>query len=333
MHATDSPLLEVEQVRKSFGDIHAVDGVTLRARPGEVLALLGPNGAGKTTLLRMIIGMIRPDAGTIRYRLGDDGPGGPAAAASTATLDPALVGYLPEERGLYQDVPVRRVLLYFAALRGMRRQDARGEAGRWLERVGLLDRAGEELRALSKGNQQKVQFISAIIHRPRLVVLDEPFSGLDPLNQEFFLELIRELRAAGAAVLLSAHQMQLVERLADRILLIRHGRPAAEGSVAELRRAWRAGRRLRVRLAGRPELGFLAAVPGVRGARHAGDGHAEVDVVEDAPLGPLLQALGTHLDVLDVHAESVTLHDIYVRTVGGAGGAGGAGGGAPEAQP
>jgi len=226
---TLGPMLTIEDAAKSFGRVRAVAGVSLELGRGEILALVGPNGAGKTTLLRMVIGMISPDSGRIRYGFGN----GLGAGA-----DPTRLGYLPEERGLYLDVPVRRVLLYFAALRGMARREAAVEAERWLERLGLADRAGEEVRNLSKGNQQKVQFLTAILHRPALAVLDEPFSGLDPLNQEAFLALVRELREGGTTVLFSAHQMQLVERLADRVVLISDGRFVAQGTLAELRAGW-----------------------------------------------------------------------------------------------
>lgn len=224
-----TPLLELHDVRKSFGRVRAVDGLSLALPPGEILALVGPNGAGKTTALRMIIGMMKPDSGRILYGLN----GGAADR-----MDPHRIGYLPEERGLYTDVPVRRTLLYFAALRGMPRREAEPEAMRWLERLSLADRADEDVRNLSKGNQQKVQFITSVVHRPTLAVLDEPFSGLDPINQDLFLGLVRELRDEGTTVLFSAHQMQLVERLADRVVLMREGRSAARGSFSELRARW-----------------------------------------------------------------------------------------------
>ncbi|HEX5726174.1 MAG TPA: ATP-binding cassette domain-containing protein, partial [Longimicrobiaceae bacterium] len=272
MNETLPAVLALDGVEKSFGAIRAVAGVSVRVRAGEIVALLGPNGAGKTTLLRLAIGMLHPDRGSVRYRLDGAETGHPVAER---------VGYLPEERGLYQDVPVRRILRYFGALRGMARADARREADRWLERVGLADRAGEEMRNLSKGNQQKVQFITSIVHRPTLAVLDEPFSGLDPLNQDFFLELIRELRAAGTAVVLSAHHMQLVERLADRVVLLRRGEVAGEGTLDELRRRWGAGRRLRLRLAGEADPALLAGLPGVGAAEARPDGTLEVQLAGD----------------------------------------------------
>jgi len=302
------PILELEDVEKHFGGIRAVDGVSLSVEPGEILALLGPNGAGKTTLLRIALGMLRPDRGRVRYGLG---------GVAAERPDPTRIGYLPEERGLYQDVPVRRYLAYFAALRGMRRADARREADRWLERLGLADRAGDELRDLSKGNQQKVQFISSIVHRPELAILDEPFSGLDPLNQDLFIKLIRELRDAGTTVVLSAHQMQLVERLADRVILIRAGRTAGAGTIEQLRERWGTGTRLLLRVDGEPDVSFLEALTSVRAVRLTGAGEVSLDVERDVPLSPLLQEIGRRLDVRDLRTETVTLHDIYVRTIGG----------------
>lgn len=315
MTMSESPILELDGVEKRFGDLLAVGGVSFSVRRGEIFALLGPNGAGKTTLLRIALGMLKPDSGRVRYWL--DG-------AESERADPTRVGYLPEERGLYQDVPVGRFLAYFGALRGMRRSDARREALRWLERLDLADRAGEQVRNLSKGNQQKVQFISSIVHRPDLAVLDEPFSGLDPLNQDLFISLIRELRDAGVTVVLSAHQMQLVERLADRVVLLRKGRTAGAGTIEELRRLWGAGRRLVLRVAGDDGASgsaraFLEALPGVRSVQAMPDGELGLDVEPDASLSGLLEAIGGRLDVQDLRTETVTLHDIYVRTMSGVG--------------
>ncbi len=301
-------ILTLEDVHKTFGQIRAVDGISLAVSPGEIVALLGPNGAGKTTLLRIALGLIRPDRGSVRYRLG---------GMASDRLDTTRIGYLPEERGLYQDVPVRRYLMYFAALRGMRRPDARRESDRWLERLGLADRANDPLRTLSQGNQQKIQFISSVVHRPELAFLDEPFSGLDPLNQELFLTLIRELRDAGTTVVLSAHHMQLVERLADRIILVRAGRIADAGTIGQLRERWRAGRRLQLRVGGDVDVASLEAIPGVRRVRRTAGDEFEIEVEPDTSLSRLLTEIGQRVEVLDLRSEEVTLHDIYVRTVGG----------------
>ncbi len=301
-----APFLEVGDVVKEYGAVRAVAGVSLQVREGELVALLGPNGAGKTTLVRMLIGLTRPDRGVIRYTV--DGVAAPV-------LPPALLGYLPEDRGLYQDVPVLRTLAYFGRLRGMERGDAERAAQGWLERFDLADRAKEPLKALSKGNQQKVQFASAVLHRPRLAILDEPFSGLDPINQDLFVRLIAELRDGGTTVLLSAHQMQLVERLCDRVVLMSRGREVLRGTIADLRREWNAGARLVLRVHGDADPGALADVPGVRAVERSGAGELTVLTHDDAPLGDLLVAAGSRLDVRAVRAEELSLHDIYVRSV------------------
>jgi ABC-2 type transport system ATP-binding protein len=210
-------VLTIDSVVKRYATVTAVDQVSLRVESGARFALIGPNGAGKSSLIRMVLGLTRPDAGRIALNLdGRSAPPGPTFAAR--------IGFLPEERGLYQDVGLRRTLAYFGTLRGMTRVDAEHAAQDWLTKLGLANRATEPVKALSKGNQQKVQLAAALLHRPALAILDEPFSGLDPVNQEFLLELIRDLSAQGTTILFSAHQMQLVERLATQIAVMRAGR-------------------------------------------------------------------------------------------------------------
>lgn len=222
-------ILEVRSISKAFGARRAVDARSFEVRRGEVFALLGPNGAGKTTTVRMLLGIFRPDVGAVSYRFGSNGAEG---------YDPARIGYLPEERGLYREKPILETLAYFGVLRGLPRREATVRAAEWLERLGLADRAKEKVDALSKGNQQRVQLAAAVLHRPALAVLDEPFSGLDPVAQDFFLDLVRALRDGGTTILLSAHQMALVERAADRLLLLNGGRAILQGSVEEVRRAF-----------------------------------------------------------------------------------------------
>lgn len=214
--------LAIDRVEKRYATVQAVAGISLEVQPGEAVALLGPNGAGKTTLLRMLVGITRPDAGRILWRGG------------AAPLSPAELGYLPEDRGLYQDMPIKRTLTYFARLRGIAAADAERRAASWLERFELGDRANEKLSALSKGNQQKVQLAAAILHAPAFAILDEPFSGLDPINQELFLSIVRELRAVGTTLLFSAHQMSLVERMADRVMVLHRGKELLHGQISDI---------------------------------------------------------------------------------------------------
>lgn len=301
---TDSYFLRVRQVSKRYSTVTAVDGVSLDVAPGEVLALLGPNGAGKSTLLRMISGIIEPDEGAIEF----------AAGRRLAPID---AGYLPEDRGLYRDIPVLRTLIYFATIRGMRPRDAEPAARRWLERLGLWDRRHEKLEALSKGNQQKVQFLTAILHQPKFVILDEPFSGLDPLNQDLFLELLAELRDAGMTILLSANHMQLVERLAGRIALMNAGRLITCGTLGELRASWSAGHRLRFRFAEGAYEGWLDGHPAVESVEiENGDaGHCAILVRRESSLNDVLSLVAQKARIHEVHSEAISLHEIYVRAV------------------
>jgi ABC-2 type transport system ATP-binding protein len=298
-------MVSVQEVTKRFGAVTAVDGVSLTVRAGEVFALLGPNGAGKSTLIRMLLGLQRPDQGRIAFRL--DGAEAPPR--------PEQVGYLPEDRGLYPEIKVLNTLVYFGVLRGMERRAARAAAQAWLERMALGDRGGEPLKALSKGNQQKVQFISAVLHRPRFAVLDEPFSGLDPINQDLFLGLIRELRDGGMTILLSAHQMQLVERLADRVMVMNRGRPVLHGTLPEIRQRWTRETRLVVR--GEGDGAALAAHPSVLRVEPSAPGELTVYLARDAALNPVLAAAAQSMQVREVHSAPVTLHEAYVRAVGG----------------
>ncbi|MBL8112842.1 MAG: ATP-binding cassette domain-containing protein [Acidobacteria bacterium] len=215
----NEPLLTLENVTKSFPPRVAVDRVSFEVRRGEIFALLGPNGAGKTTTVRMLVGLNRPDSGRIHFAEPDRR---------------GRLGYLPEDRGLWRDIPVHRTLVHFGVLHGLARPVAGERADRWLTEMGLFDRRNDKLETLSKGNQQRVQFVTAVLHEPPLAILDEPFSGLDPVAQDFFLRIIRSLRDRGTTVVLSAHQMDLVERVADRLLLMNRGRTILSGSVSEL---------------------------------------------------------------------------------------------------
>lgn len=298
-------VLDVQNVSKSFANVRAVNGVSFTVRRGEIFALLGPNGAGKTTLVRMLLGIFWPDDGRFDYSIDDRGE----------WPTPAQLGYLPEDRGLYKDIPILRTLIYFAVLRGMKKREARPAAMQWLDRMGLADRANDRLESLSKGNQQKVQFISAVLHKPAFAILDEPFSGLDPLNQEFFSQLIRELRDQGMTVLLSAHQMQVVEKLADRIFLINRGREVVSGTMDEIRRKTEVYSRLGLRIRGSADVSVLSGHPAVASIETNGDGLLTLLVREGASLSDLLVRAGGALDVLEVRSERLTLHDIYVRAL------------------
>jgi ABC-2 type transport system ATP-binding protein len=299
-----STVLEVHDVRKHYRAVKAVDGLSFRVTAGEIVALLGPNGAGKTTTLRMINGIIPPDSGSIALNV----------EGARGVVRPGI-GYLPEDRGLYRDQRPDRILRFFGELRGMTRSDARRGATRWLERFELADRAKEKLEALSKGNQQKVQFAAAVLHRPRLALLDEPFAGLDPVNQDAFLDLLEELRQQGMTILLSAHQMQLVERIADRVLIMNRGQILLDGTLDELRTRSREGHRLVVRSGDPRSIAALVGERAVERVEERDDGTLCVVGAKEASISTLMTLLGSRCAIDDVHAERATLHDIYVRAV------------------
>ncbi len=215
-------VLSVKSLSKGFGQIKAVSNITFSVEEGDIFAFLGPNGAGKTTTLRVLLDIIKPDGGHIEWNLG----------GKLNTIPNAnQIGYLPEERGLYPDIPILKSLVYLASIRGMDKTEAKKAALNWLERLELANRAREKLQVLSKGNQQKIQFIASILHKPAFAILDEPFSGLDPLNQEMFIDFIREINNQGTTIILSAHQMQLVEKIAHKLFLINKGEKLYSGNL------------------------------------------------------------------------------------------------------
>ena len=218
------PAIAVRNVTKRYGNFTAVDNLTFDVQRGEIFAMLGPNGAGKTTMLRMILDILVPDAGTIHVL------GGPI---TERTKD--RIGYLPEERGLYRNVRVLEVLTYLGTLKGMKRSDAEKRALQMLERVGLEEHAKSKISELSKGMQQKVQIITTVLHRPDLVIIDEPFSGLDPVNTQLVKDMLYEMNADGVTIIMSTHQMHQVEEMAGRMLMISKGRRVLYGKVAEVR--------------------------------------------------------------------------------------------------
>jgi ABC-2 type transport system ATP-binding protein len=217
-------VLEIDRVSKRYGSVLALQELSFEVRAGELFGFVGPNGAGKTTTMRIVLGVLAADAGEVRWG------GAPITFATRRRI-----GYMPEERGLYPSMGVTEQLVYLAELHGMRAGDARAASARWLERLGLGDRGGEPLQKLSQGNQQRVQLAAALLFSPDVLVLDEPFSGLDPVAVDVMSAVLREQADAGISVLFSSHQLELVEQLCDRVGIIRGGRMLAAGSVEELR--------------------------------------------------------------------------------------------------
>ncbi|MEV8453912.1 ATP-binding cassette domain-containing protein [Streptomyces sp. NPDC052095] len=228
-------MLSFDAVSKSFGGRRVLDGLTFRVRPGELFGFCGANGAGKTTAMRIALGVARADSGTVSWN-GDE----------VDAVSRRRFGYMPEERGLYAKMTPLDQLVHFGRLSGVRPREARRSAAEWMERLGVVARPKDALEKLSLGNQQKVQLIAALIHDPAVLILDEPFSGLDPVAVDAMADVLLERAREGAPVVFSSHQLGLVERLCDRIGILHGGRLVAEGTVRELRRA--AGGRERIRL-------------------------------------------------------------------------------------
>lgn len=217
--------IEVQNISKWYGDFQAVKNVSFEVQQGEIFALLGPNGAGKSTTIRMILDIIKIDEGKINV-LG--------AAMTDATKN--RVGYLPEERGLYKSAKVLEMMVYLGQLKGMTKADAKAAALSYLERLDLADYANKKVEELSKGMQQKVQFAVTIMHRPQLIIIDEPFSGLDPVNRLIIKDLLEDFSRQGGAIVMSTHQMNQIEEMADRMLMISHGEQKLYGEVDKIRR-------------------------------------------------------------------------------------------------
>jgi ABC-2 type transport system ATP-binding protein len=216
--------VDLRGINKSYENVAAVESLDLVIPPGSTYGLLGPNGAGKTTTIRMILRIIDPDSGTIHLF------GEPLSAKS---LD--RIGYLPEERGIYKNMKVKHLLAFFAELKGMPGRTSRPRIVQWLERFDLADRADSKIKELSKGNQQKVQFISSILHEPDIMILDEPFSGLDPINQQVLKDIIVELKRAGKTIIFSTHIIEHAERICDHVCILAKGSKVADGTVARVK--------------------------------------------------------------------------------------------------
>ena len=217
--------IEVENISKNFGKHTAVDQVSFEVKPGEIFGLLGPNGAGKTTSIRIILDIFKPDSGKVTIF------GGPMEE-----LKKNRIGYLPEERGLYQDLPLENCLIYLASLKGMEKQKSQEKILNYLDRFGLLDYRKKKIKELSKGMQQKAQLITTLVHEPDLIIIDEPFSALDPVNTQMVKDLFREERSKGKTIVMCTHQMRQVEELCDRLVLINNGKTVLYGSLAEIQK-------------------------------------------------------------------------------------------------
>jgi ABC-2 type transport system ATP-binding protein len=301
------PVLAVDRVTKRFAGHTAVDALSLAVPAGVIYGLLGPNGAGKTTTLRMIMNILIPDEGTIRL-FGEAGTGHDFSAR---------IGFLPEERGLYPKMRVLDVLVFLAEAKGVERRAARARALEWLDQLGLGDWRMRKVADLSKGMQQKVQFISALLHEPDLIVLDEPFAGLDPVNTGVLKDTVLDLRRGGKTIVFSTHIMEHAEKLCDQLCIIARGRKLIEGSVADVKQR-HGGRHVTVAFDGATGDAQRLFADGrlVRGMQDFGQ-YAELEMTEGADPQEILRALidaGARLTRFEVASPS--LHKIFVDVVG-----------------
>ena len=299
-------LLQLENVYKKFGDFVAVSDISFSIEKGSVYGLLGPNGAGKTTTLRMIMDIIAPDAGSITF-------------SDNRHVQDFLdqIGYLPEERGLYRKMKVQDVILFIAELKGLHKQQALGEIEKWLEKMQLSEWGNKRIDELSKGMAQKIQFITTVIHKPELIILDEPFSGLDPINMTLLKDLMLELREDGSTIIFSTHVMEQVEKLCDRICLIHQGKVLLEGELRAVKRAF--GKNS-------VEIEYIGSLEPIRdsayiqGVSDFGQ-YAEIKLKAPEDYRPLLEELVERgIDVTRFELMEPTLHEIFVQSVEAHGG-------------
>ncbi len=294
-----TPAVVLEQVTKTFAHVTAVDGISASVPTGCVYGVLGANGAGKTTTIRMIVGILRPDRGRLSV-LDETEP----------RAIKRRLGYLPEEKGLYKKMRVLELVTYFGRLKGMPRAAAKAAGAALLEQFGLAQWQDQKCESLSKGMGQKVQIVGTLIHTPDLIVLDEPFSGLDPVNVELVREIILAQKAANRTVILSTHVMEQAEQICDSILLINRGRKLVDGAVDEVRQATE--RTVIVDYDG--DGSILAKLPGVLRVNDAGR-HAELSLSGDADTNRLLLTMAESLTIHRFDTRAASLHEVFVRNV------------------
>jgi ABC-2 type transport system ATP-binding protein len=295
-----NPVIELAGLHKSFGSHQAVNQLSLDVPAGQIYGFIGPNGAGKTTTLRMIMDIIKPDVGEVKV-LGQP--------MSEAIKD--RVGYLPEERGLYPKMKALELLTYHGSLKGLSTHDARRRARSWLERVELADRADEQVQDLSKGMQQKVQFALAALTEPELLVLDEPFSGMDPVNQNVFKDLVLELHRNGSTIVFSTHQMEMAEKMCSSLAMIHRGRLVLNGALHEIKRRFGSNA---VLLGFDGDGSFLRDLPGVLHLDEYG-GHVELRLDPEADPRSILAAASAALRVHRFERVTPSLHSIFLEQV------------------
>lgn len=295
-------MLAVKDLTKTYITTKALDGVTFEVKPGEIFGLLGPNGAGKTTTIRISLGIIEPDSGTVMFN------GKPLTPEIKNSL-----AYLPEERGLYRKSKVIDVLVYFGGLHGVSPQNARRLASDWLKKFELSHYADKKVDELSKGMQQKVQFISCLLHSPDMLILDEPFSGLDPVNQIVIKDIMSELKSKGKTIVFSTHQMEQAEKLCDRICLIDKGKVVLYGELGEIKRRY-GNNTIHLEFEGDPSA--LRQLSGIA-SMDLYENYAELKMDDGNNRRAILSQVLKAVDVTKFSVEEASLNSIFIEAVGG----------------
>ncbi|WP_372632728.1 ABC transporter ATP-binding protein [Cohnella sp.] len=294
--------LKVDRIIKNYGDKRAVNGLSFEVAAGEIYGLLGANGAGKTTTMRMILGLILPDEGDIRY-LGN----------SYSEQQLSMLGYLPEERGMYPNIKVSEQIMYLAQLRGMSRKDADKNLKLWLEKFQVPEYYNKKVEELSKGNQQKIQFIAAVIHKPKILILDEAFSGLDPVNVELLKTTVKELRDGGTSIVFSTHRMEHVEELCRNITIMHKSNPVLQGPIKDIKKKFP---QERVIVTADGKIEGLDKIPGVRQVILHEHGGYELKVDSPAVGQSILKHALDQGPVNRFEVLEPTLNEIFIKTVG-----------------
>ena len=295
-------MLELRDLARRYGDVVALDGISFTVGAGQMFGFVGPNGAGKTTTMRIVLGVLEADRGEVLFR-------GSKVDFAVRTR----FGYMPEERGLYPKMRVRDQLVYLARLHGNGTSEAGRAADRWIEQLGLTERAGDRVEELSLGNQQRVQLAAALVHDPELLVLDEPFSGLDPTGVDVLTGVLSDYAATGVPVIFSSHQLELVERLCEAVAIIKEGRLVASGTVDELRERRAGGRHVRVAVES-ADAGWVRVVPGASVVDHGPRGTV-IALADGVSADAVLDAARAAGSVTHFSLERPTLTDLFREAV------------------